>query len=91
MITLTLTTGIRYSEKFLNDLIDRCLFVLSLSCPESWNPIDETYRINPICITSLLDPRADWFTKWMHGAYSRDPLICHFQKNPKLVNVFKSF
>ncbi|KAF5404737.1 hypothetical protein PHET_01840, partial [Paragonimus heterotremus] len=77
---------IRYSEKFLNDLIDRCLFVLSLSCPETWNPTDETYRINPICITSLLDPQADWFTKWMHGAYSRDPLICHFQKNPKLLD-----
>ncbi|KAF7260449.1 hypothetical protein EG68_02176 [Paragonimus skrjabini miyazakii] len=77
---------IRYSEKFLNDLIDRCLFVLSLSCPEAWNPTDEAYRITPICITSLLDPQADWFTKWMHGAYSRDPLICHFQKNPKLLN-----
>ncbi|CAL8090276.1 unnamed protein product [Calicophoron daubneyi] len=76
---------IRYSEQFLNEIIGRCLIVLSVNCTEIPETKWEGQKFNPICLISLVDPKAEWFTKWMHGTYSRNPLTTQLQKNNKLL------
>ncbi|TGZ71096.1 hypothetical protein CRM22_002828 [Opisthorchis felineus] len=78
---------IRYPEQFLNEVIEQTLNVMVLNRHGGgWLTGTDFGQINPLCVISLLDPHAEWFTKWMHGSYSRDPLIRHLRDDPSLVN-----
>ncbi|KAG5454591.1 Protein broad-minded [Clonorchis sinensis] len=79
---------IRYPEQFLNEVIEQTLNVLVLNRHHQgrWLTGTDFGQINPLCVSSMLDPHAEWFTKWMHGSYSRDPLIRHLRDDPSLVN-----
>ncbi|GAA53672.1 U4/U6.U5 tri-snRNP-associated protein 1 [Clonorchis sinensis] len=77
-----------HSHPFLNEVIEQTLNVLVLNRHHQgrWLTGTDFGQINPLCVSSMLDPHAEWFTKWMHGSYSRDPLIRHLRDDPSLVN-----
>ncbi|CAH8649170.1 unnamed protein product [Dicrocoelium dendriticum] len=76
---------VRYSEQFLNEILTRSLEVLSIGCSMG-SQLDYVLQpVNPLCLLSLIDYKAEWFGIWMHSAYSRDPIINHLQKDPSLL------
>ncbi|TPP66646.1 hypothetical protein FGIG_00518 [Fasciola gigantica] len=87
---------IRHSEKFLNEIITRCVDFLSIGCPDqddhaSVSVVDSwPSRLFPMHLLSLVDPQARWFSKWMHGTYSRVPLVDRLKQNRRLVNLIVS-
>ncbi|THD24190.1 hypothetical protein D915_004865 [Fasciola hepatica] len=87
---------IRHSEKFLNEIITRCVDFLSIGCPDQddhapFSAVDSwPSRLFPMHLLSLVDPQARWFSKWMHGTYSRVPLVDRLKQNRRLVNLIIS-
>eukprot|EP00057_Strongylocentrotus_purpuratus_P010856 XP_011665330.1 PREDICTED: protein broad-minded [Strongylocentrotus purpuratus] len=72
---------IRFPDKFLQDLTDSTLNFLVMK------PSKPSEAITPMHYISLLDPKALWFKKWMHGHYSRTIILGHLKdKNTLLVN-----
>lgn len=61
---------VRQSPKFLDDILDCTLQLFSVK-----HRNNVSAHIAPVHILSLIDPKAGWFIKWMHGDYSRQPLL----------------
>ncbi|XP_061669175.1 LOW QUALITY PROTEIN: protein broad-minded [Syngnathoides biaculeatus] len=60
---------IRHPEKYMEEIIESTFSLLSLhrDSPEKF--------LEPTHLLALLDVRAAWFTKWMHGSYSRTAVL----------------
>ncbi|XP_041453945.1 protein broad-minded-like [Lytechinus variegatus] len=72
---------IRFPDKFLQDLTDTSLNFLVMK------PSKPSGAITPMHYIALLDPKALWFKKWMHGHYSRTVILGHLkERNTLLVN-----
>ncbi|XP_072017188.1 uncharacterized protein [Amphiura filiformis] len=61
---------IRYPERFLEEITESSIQLL-VAQPASSQPD----HICPIHYMSIVDPRATWFKKWLHGNYSRSVVI----------------
>ena len=78
------TTWLRYSEKYVEEMIESLVNLLGVS-PAKISSDRETVLMNPLHFLSLVDPQAIWFKKWMHGFYSRTYLISSISKHPSFL------
>ncbi|XP_078471595.1 protein broad-minded [Lampetra planeri] len=66
---------IRSPEKLMEEIVESTLSFLACSSDRPQRE-DTTHNIiHPICLLSLLDPKAAWFKLWMHGYYSRTVVL----------------
>ncbi|CAH8623322.1 unnamed protein product [Schistosoma rodhaini] len=76
---------IRYSEQFVNEIIGKCLNILSIGC-EQFNH-EQNYhqlRLTPFHLFSLVDCEAKWFIQSSHGTYCCNALIVQLKNNYEL-------
>ncbi|MBN3303274.1 BROMI protein, partial [Amia calva] len=66
---------IRHPEKYMEEIIEHTLSLLSLNLEQSVKSTSSDKALEPIYFLSLLDIRATWFKKWMHGYYSRTVVL----------------
>ncbi|XP_070203121.1 protein broad-minded-like isoform X1 [Littorina saxatilis] len=58
---------VRYPTMYMEKVIESMLGLLSVPAFHG--------RLTPLHFIAIVDPRAKWFNKWMHGNYSRNELI----------------
>ncbi|KAK4468018.1 hypothetical protein MN116_008197, partial [Schistosoma mekongi] len=76
---------IRYSEQFVNEIIGKCLNILSIGCEHYTNEHQHHHlRVTPFHLFSLIDCDAKWFIQSTHGAYCCNALIIQLKKNYQL-------
>ncbi|XP_078798719.1 protein broad-minded isoform X3 [Oryzias latipes] len=74
---------IRHPEKYMEDVIESSLSLLSFHHPHG----SAEKPLEPIHLLTLLDIKADWFIKWMHGYYSRNVVLRLLERKYKLLVV----
>uniref|UniRef100_A0A4W3HU12 Protein broad-minded n=1 Tax=Callorhinchus milii TaxID=7868 RepID=A0A4W3HU12_CALMI len=79
---------IRHPEKFMEEIVESTLSLLSVTHEQSPR-VDSSYPVlEPIYFLALLDIKASWFKKWMHGYYSRTVVLRLLENKYKsLVNI----
>ncbi|KAK2192197.1 hypothetical protein NP493_37g10001 [Ridgeia piscesae] len=63
---------VRYPERFLDEILESTMTLLGAHQSPS---VNASPHMTPVHFLALIDPIASWFTKWMHGHYSRAPLL----------------
>ncbi|KAA0708365.1 Protein broad-minded TBC1 domain family member 32 [Triplophysa tibetana] len=76
------TFWIRHPEKYMEEIIEATLSLLSLH-----SELGADKSLEPIHLISLLDIKATWFKKWMHGYYSRTVVLRLLEKKYKTLIV----
>lgn len=76
------TFWIRHPEKYMEEVIDSTFSLLTLSPENTSSPRFEKL-LQPIHLLALLDIKATWFKKWMHGHYSRTVVLRLLDKKYK--------
>ncbi|VDM17033.1 unnamed protein product [Hydatigera taeniaeformis] len=81
---------LRYSEKLMGALMDRCLSLLLSGCAPSLavHSSIPNGRLTPLHLVSLLDPKAQWFSLWTRGAYGRRPMLSRIAKAKQIVSTW---
>ncbi|XP_048254918.1 protein broad-minded-like isoform X2 [Haliotis rufescens] len=75
---------IRYPDRYVEEIVESTLNLISV--PQS----GPTQRLAPLHFIALIDPKAQWFIKWMHGNYSRKVLLQTLEKyRPVVENTVK--
>ncbi|CAH8601331.1 unnamed protein product [Schistosoma bovis] len=76
---------IRYSEQFVNEIIGKCLNILSIGC-EQFNQEQNCHhlRLIPFHLFSLVDCEAKWFIQSSHGTYCCNALIVQLKNHYEL-------
>lgn len=74
---------IRYPEWFLESVLESTFDLLSASPGPGFS--SGLQCMTPLHFLALVDPKATWFKKWMHGNYSRTVAIKELQKHPSLL------
>ncbi|XP_076021448.1 protein broad-minded [Genypterus blacodes] len=64
------TFWIRHPEKYMEEVIESTFSMLSFHHEHGTDK-----ALEPIHLLALLDIKATWFTKWMHGYYSRTVVL----------------
>ncbi|XP_064610719.1 protein broad-minded-like isoform X2 [Liolophura sinensis] len=67
---------VRYPEKYMEEILQSTLDLLSLETAQV---------VSPSHLIAVLDPKASWFIKWMHGSYSRLPVLTMLQRYPSIL------
>lgn len=67
---------VRYPLSYLEDVVESSLNLLALQT----SPQFPSTKLCPLHFVAVLDPKAQWFIKWMHGNYSRNELLEHLKK-----------
>ncbi|XP_074617585.1 protein broad-minded-like isoform X1 [Acropora palmata] len=75
---------IRYPEWFLESVLESTFNLLSTS-PDGGRFAPAMQRMTPLHFLALVDPKATWFKKWMHGNYSRTVAMKELKKHPSLL------
>lgn len=75
---------IRYPEWFLESVLDSTFNLFSSSSVAGFGSSDLQY-MTPLHFLALVDPKATWFKKWMHGNYSRTVAIKELKKHSSLL------
>ena len=68
-------TWLRYSEKYVEEMIDNTISLLEISPSSPLASATNKALMNPLQFLSLVDPQASWFKMWMHGFYGRSNVI----------------
>ncbi|XP_077408254.1 protein broad-minded isoform X2 [Vanacampus margaritifer] len=68
---------IRHPEKYMEEIIESTFSLLSLHRDSADKVLEPTHLL------ALLDVQAAWFTKWMHGSYSRTVVLRLLQSKYK--------
>ncbi|XP_062889989.1 protein broad-minded isoform X2 [Mobula hypostoma] len=66
---------IRHPEKFMEEIVESTLSLLSATHKQSFNTDTSDHVLEPVYFLALLDIKACWFKKWMHGYYSRTVVL----------------
>ncbi|XP_032877077.1 protein broad-minded isoform X1 [Amblyraja radiata] len=66
---------IRHPEKFMEEIVESTLSLLSVTHEQSLNTDTLDRALEPVYFLALLDIKASWFKKWMHGYYSRTVVL----------------
>ncbi|XP_072135296.1 protein broad-minded isoform X2 [Mobula birostris] len=66
---------IRHPEKFMEEIVESTLSLLSATHKQSFNTDTSDHVLEPVYFLALLDVKACWFKKWMHGYYSRTVVL----------------
>ncbi|RXN10094.1 broad-minded [Labeo rohita] len=69
------TFWIRHPEKYMEEIIENTLSLLALHSEQGMSSPGSEKSLEPIHLISLLDIKATWFKKWMHGYYSRTVVL----------------
>uniref|UniRef100_A0AAQ5YRS7 Protein broad-minded n=1 Tax=Amphiprion ocellaris TaxID=80972 RepID=A0AAQ5YRS7_AMPOC len=64
---------IRHPEKYMEEVIESTFFLLSFHHEHGSAGTEKA--LEPIHLLALLDVKATWFKKWMHGYYSRTVVL----------------
>ncbi|XP_036003093.1 protein broad-minded isoform X3 [Fundulus heteroclitus] len=75
------TFWIRHPEKYMEEIIESTFSLLSFHHEQSSAGAEKT--LEPVHLLSLLDIKATWFNKWMHGYYSRTVVLRLLEKKYK--------
>ncbi|KAM9354123.1 protein broad-minded [Pholidichthys leucotaenia] len=75
------TFWIRHPEKYMEEVIESTFSLLSFHQEHSSPGIEKL--LEPVHLLALLDVRATWFNKWMHGYYSRAVVLRLLEKKYK--------
>uniref|UniRef100_A0A673Y927 Protein broad-minded n=1 Tax=Salmo trutta TaxID=8032 RepID=A0A673Y927_SALTR len=65
------TFWIRHPEKYMEEIIESTFSLLSLHPEHGLETQGSEKALKPMHLIALLDIKATWFKKWMHGYYSR--------------------
>ncbi|KAI5090795.1 protein broad-minded isoform X1 [Silurus meridionalis] len=76
------TFWIRHPEKYMEEIIESTLALLSLH-DMSAHGSDKV--LEPVHFLALLDIKASWFKRWMHGYYSRTVVLKLLERKYKAV------
>uniref|UniRef100_A0AAR2LDU1 Protein broad-minded n=1 Tax=Pygocentrus nattereri TaxID=42514 RepID=A0AAR2LDU1_PYGNA len=79
------TFWIRHPEKYMEEIIESTLALLSLHHEHGIGPHGSEKALEPVHFLSLLDIKATWFKKWMHGYYSRTVVLRLLERKYKSV------
>uniref|UniRef100_A0A3B4H5J8 Protein broad-minded n=1 Tax=Pundamilia nyererei TaxID=303518 RepID=A0A3B4H5J8_9CICH len=74
---------IRHPEKYMEEVIENTFSLLSFH-HEHGSPGTERV-LEPVHLLALLDVKATWFKKWMHGYYSRAVILRLLERKYKSV------
>ncbi|XP_043540238.1 protein broad-minded isoform X2 [Chiloscyllium plagiosum] len=66
---------IRHPEKFMEEIVESTLSLLSVTHEQSFRAESSHRVLKPVYFLALLDTKASWFNKWMHGYYSRTVVL----------------
>ncbi|KAG7508076.1 hypothetical protein JOB18_002477 [Solea senegalensis] len=77
------TFWIRHPEKYMEEVIDSTFSLLSFHHELGSNSSGTEKVLEPIHLLALLDIKATWFNKWMHGYYSRTVVLRLLEKKYK--------
>ncbi|XP_048452545.1 protein broad-minded isoform X2 [Rhincodon typus] len=66
---------IRHPEKFMEEIVESTLSLLSVTHEQSFGAESSYHVLKPVHFLALLDTKASWFNKWMHGYYSRTVVL----------------
>ncbi|KAA8582843.1 hypothetical protein FQN60_015389 [Etheostoma spectabile] len=69
------TFWIRHPEKYMEGVIESTFSLLSLHHEHGSASPGTEKALEPIHLLALLDIKATWFNKWMHGHYSRTVVL----------------
>ncbi|XP_031437936.1 protein broad-minded [Clupea harengus] len=78
---------IRHPEKYMEEIIESTLSLLSLCSEPGLGPHGYERALAPLHLLALLDTKATWFKKWMHGYYSRTVVLRLLERKYKSVIV----
>uniref|UniRef100_A0A3P9PVV4 Protein broad-minded n=1 Tax=Poecilia reticulata TaxID=8081 RepID=A0A3P9PVV4_POERE len=67
------TFWIRHPEKYMEEIIESTFCLLSSHHDHGSTGTEKT--LEPVHLLSILDIKATWFNKWMHGYYSRTVVL----------------
>ncbi|XP_063079150.1 protein broad-minded isoform X1 [Engraulis encrasicolus] len=76
---------IRHPEKYMEEIVESTLSLLSLCSVPGVEPHGADRTLGPLHLLSLLDTKATWFKKWMHGYYSRTVVLRLLERKYKSV------
>ncbi|XP_072355460.1 protein broad-minded isoform X1 [Scyliorhinus torazame] len=66
---------IRHPEKFMEEIVESTLSLLSVTHEQNLRGETSRRVLEPVHFLALLDTKASWFNKWMHGYYSRTVIL----------------
>uniref|UniRef100_A0A3P8UNG1 TBC1 domain family, member 32 n=1 Tax=Cynoglossus semilaevis TaxID=244447 RepID=A0A3P8UNG1_CYNSE len=69
------TFWIRHPEKYMEEVIDSTFSLLCFHHEHGSSSSASEKVLEPIHLLALLDIKATWFNKWMHGYYSRTVVL----------------
>ncbi|KAL7389046.1 hypothetical protein ABVT39_025382 [Epinephelus coioides] len=69
------TFWIRHPEKYMEEVIESTFSLLSFHHEHGSASSGTEKALEPIHLLALLDVKATWFKKWMHGYYSRTVVL----------------
>ncbi|XP_030628390.1 protein broad-minded [Chanos chanos] len=78
---------IRHPEKYMEEIIESTLALLCQHPERGLGPHSSEKALEPAHLISLLDIKASWFKKWMHGFYSRTVVLRLLERKYKPVIV----
>lgn len=81
------TFWIRHPEKYMEEIIESTLALLSLHPEHGVSAHGSEKVLEPVHFLSLLDIKANWFKRWMHGYYSRTVVLKLLERKYKPVIV----
>ncbi|XP_067881518.1 protein broad-minded isoform X4 [Heterodontus francisci] len=74
---------IRHPEKFMEEIVQSTLSLLSATHEQGLRAETSHHVLEPVYFLALLDTKASWFNKWMHGYYSRTVVLRLLENNYK--------
>ncbi|XP_022098111.1 protein broad-minded-like [Acanthaster planci] len=77
------TYWVRFPDRFLDDVTESTMNLLVTEPQGSRS--SSSQQLTPLHCMALVDPRASWFRKWMHGNYGRTAVIRQLERNQSLV------
>ncbi|KAK2864292.1 hypothetical protein Q7C36_003446 [Tachysurus vachellii] len=81
------TFWIRHPEKYMEEIIESTFALLSLHPEHGMSTHGSEKILEPVHFLSLLDIKANWFKRWMHGYYSRTVVLKLLERKYKSVIV----
>ncbi|KAM8725656.1 protein broad-minded isoform 4-T4 [Acanthopagrus schlegelii] len=81
------TFWIRHPEKYMEEVIESTFSLLSLHHEHASASPGTEKALEPIHLLALLDIKATWFKKWMHGYYSRTVVLRLLERKYKSLMV----
>ncbi|KAJ8270728.1 hypothetical protein GJAV_G00118580 [Gymnothorax javanicus] len=69
------TFWIRHPEKYMEEIIESTLSLLSVHSEHDPATSGSLKPLEPVHLIAMLDIKATWFKKWMHGYYSRTVVL----------------